>query len=95
MECSGSATINNAAHPKHPEEEETSQNRRIGRLAKDALILLHQLEFFSNVSIESNQKLYPFLSFCFDSDYKRKHLDYQVSFGDICQQLKTGMLNLR
>ena len=27
MEGSGSATINNVAHPKHPEEEETSPNR--------------------------------------------------------------------
>ena len=27
MECSGSATIKNVAHPKHPEEEETSPNR--------------------------------------------------------------------
>ena len=27
MEGSGSVTINNVAHPKHPEEEETSPNR--------------------------------------------------------------------
>ena len=27
MEGSGSATKNNVAHPKHPEEEETSPNK--------------------------------------------------------------------
>ena len=66
-----------------------------GGLAKDALILLDQLEFYSNVPIESNQKLNLFLSFCCESENEIKHLDYQVSFGGICDQLKAGMLNLR
>ena len=34
------------------------------------------------------------MSFCFKSEKEIKHLGYQVSFGDICQQLSAGMLNL-
>ena len=41
MEGAGSATINNVAHPKHPEEEETSPNRNhIYLNAKETLHLL-------------------------------------------------------
>ena len=38
--------------------------------------------------IESNQNLELFFSFCSESENKIKHLDYQASFGGICQLFK-------
>ena len=60
-----------------------------------AFLFVQTVELYSNESMESNQKLNLFLLFSFEPENKIKHLDYQVSFGDIGQQLKAGMLNLR